>query len=763
MTTLYVKSAGGNSNAAATYSNINAAGVDNSGPPGIGDDVIAELASGNLTINAALSMKSFSTIAGTGSWAGTLTHNAGINWTVAGSITFNSGTTYTPTATSTVTLSAANTLTSAGKLFPLMALTSGLTTLGDNLSMFAAKTITMTLSGNLLDLNGKTIAGNSAINRLLITSNTIGTARTITINSGTFNACDFKDITASSAIDLSVASNYSGNAGGNTNITFTTSAGQTWSGTTGGNASTNAWSSRVPLPQDNALLGKAFSAGQTITMDMPRSGKSIDLTGATGTPALTFGNTSLFGSLTLISGMTLPATTGNITFEGRSAYTLTSAGLDFKNYNLFITVPVGSLTLQDALLMSVGSKFVTLTNGTFDANGFSVTIQNLDASTSNTCTLNIGSGAWNIADTSGSVWRVTSNAALTLNAGTSTIFLSNTSSSGKTFAGGGKTYNDLKLAGGGAGAITITGANTFNRIYTNGGGTKSVVLPGSTTTTIVSGLGLANGTNVITFTASAGSATVSKSGGGTVGWDYVNLTNIPAAQATTWYAGTHSTNGGGNTNWNFSDPPVTYTANVSVTIKGATLSASATFVKPSYTGTSSLVTKGSTLAANATFTKPVYSGTSVLTVGHTTLVSSATFTKPQYTGTSVLITKGSVLAANTSFTKPSYAATIVLTVGGTALLASSSFTKPVYSATSVLIIGGPLLTAHSTFAKPSYSGNSNLAIGPVVLQSLSTFNKPTYAGSGILSMGGPVLTAFASFVSTTVGGRLLTLRRRMWR
>jgi hypothetical protein len=144
---------------------------------------------------------------------------------------------------------------------------------------------------------------------------------------------------------------------------------------------------------------------------------------------------------------------------------------------------------------------------------------------------------------------------MTLTSTGSEIQITDTGAGAKTFAGGGLTYNNVKISGGGAGAVIFTGANTFNRIYTDGGGTKSVTLPGSTTTTIISGLGLANGTNVITFTASAGSATVSKSGGGTVSWDYVNLTNIPAAQASTWYAGTHSTDGTGNTNWIFTDPP----------------------------------------------------------------------------------------------------------------------------------------------------------------------------------------------------------------
>lgn len=95
---------------------------------------------------------------------------------------------------------------------------------------------------------------------------------------------------------------------------------------TGGNWSASSWTTRVPLPQDDAYLGNAFSASQTVTADMPRLGKSIDWTGATGSP--TWGGSTaiaIYGSLTLISGMTM-SVSGAPTFSGRGNYTLTSAG-----------------------------------------------------------------------------------------------------------------------------------------------------------------------------------------------------------------------------------------------------------------------------------------------------------------------------------------------------------------------------------------------------------------------------------------------------
>jgi hypothetical protein len=76
----------------------------------------------------------------------------------------------------------------------------------------------------------------------------------------------------------------------------------------------------------------AFNASKTVTQDMPRAGKSIDWTGATGTPTWTTSTAaSIFGSLTLIEGMILTASTQTYTFEGRDVgmpvggWTLTSA------------------------------------------------------------------------------------------------------------------------------------------------------------------------------------------------------------------------------------------------------------------------------------------------------------------------------------------------------------------------------------------------------------------------------------------------------
>ena len=571
MATLYLKAAGGNWTDAAAWSSTGSGGVDNAGPPTSADDCIAEAGSGNLTISATSVGKSFSATAGTGNWAGTLTHN-GFSWTLSGSLTFSSEMTFTPNANSTFTITSAATITSAGKTFRSITVSAAIT-LGDNLSFDAnAKNYSFILAAaSSLNMNGFTVSGNSTTNRVLICSNNMGVSRTITLNGGTFANADFRDIQFSNAtdLDLSAITGLSGDCGGNTItgggtvLTFTSPTTQTYTGGAGNWSTVGSWTSRVPLPQDNVSMSGC--TGGSIVADMPRLGKDIDWTGATGTPTWTINSiaTEVYGSVTLISGMTLTHTSVTFVLAGRGNHTITSAGKTWASSSsgaFSIQAFGGTYTLQDAFIKGAATGALALTNGTFDMNGFNVTVAGsvgFGSTSSAARTLYMRSGTFTVSGSSGSPWNVVSS--LTLDAGTSTILLTDTGASSKTFVTGGKTYYNLLISGGGAGAVIInTGGATFNRIYTDGAGTKSITLPGSATTTLLSGQGLANGTNVITFTASAGSATVSKASG-TLSWDYVNLTNIPSTGGAAFYAGTHSTDGGGNTGWIFTAPPATGT------------------------------------------------------------------------------------------------------------------------------------------------------------------------------------------------------------
>lgn len=401
-----------------------------------------------------------------------------------------------------------------------------------------------------------TVAGNSITNRMLLTSNTLGSATPLNLTGATvtISNTDYRDQGSWAASagnkNRSADSGGSGDCGGNTGLTFTTAATQTYTGGTDNWSTAARWTSRVPLPQDNVVINSGSGTG-TITGDMPRLGDDIDFSGYTGT--FTLGTaSSVHGSWTQGSGMT--STTGNnLTFEGRSTHTITSNGKTFGQRLLF-SGPGSTYSLADALT-STNSTF-SVFYGTFNSNDFNITCIQLSFSGTTTRTVNLGSSTITCTGTTVNSVDNSTTTNLTFNAGNSIIAITDTTAV-HSFLGGGLTYGNLAITGGSAFAITLTGANTFNRI-TVIGGTRSIVLPGSTTTTLISGSGLANGTNVITFTASAGSATVSKAAG-ILSWDYINLTNIPSTGGATFYAGANSTDGGGNTGWIFTVAPNTGT------------------------------------------------------------------------------------------------------------------------------------------------------------------------------------------------------------
>lgn len=326
----------------------------------------------------------------------------------------------------------------------------------------AVKTDTLSISNGFTVTGALAFTGNSLVNRLLVQSSAVGTQRTIALGatgtSSTSANVDFMDA-AITGTNSPLTGTSLGDAQGNgSGITFTPavtrygvvagngSSTATWSTTSGG-----AGGASVPLPQDTMVLD-ANSAAGTYTMDMPRLGVSLTCTGFTRTLALTSVANTLFGSLTLASGMTMTSTQ-NMTLAGRSSSTVTNAGFTFGA--VLVIAPTGTVTLNDAMAMT---NALTMTIGTFTANGFNVSVSNFLI---NGGTLNMGSGTWASTFAGGTtVWSVTG--APVVNASTSTIAITSASAGSHLFSGGGKTY----------GTLTYTVANSPGPlVISNNGGT----------------------------------------------------------------------------------------------------------------------------------------------------------------------------------------------------------------------------------------------------------------------------------------------------
>ncbi len=458
-------------------------------------------------------------------------------------------------------------------------LASGTTTL-KNLTVTGTnvKTDSKSIGANFTITGTLTLTGNSAINRLFINSGnnngaTKGTQRTITFSGAAATTAitktDFQDMKFATAsggptlpIDLSAISGNSGDAGGNdlTTMTLTSSLQLYWRTAGGGTWSTAAnWdtnpsaTSRVPLPQDDASFsasagGVNLNSGVTITMDMPRSGRSIDFTGMTNTgtkPIFTWSTvstTNIYGSLTLLGTSSMTWTVGaTLNLEGHSpnqpagGWTLTSAGQTMSSAITFQPI-TGTYKLLDALSISGA---LNLLNGTFDANNFNVTATTFTSSGGiGTHTLTMGTGSWTVTGT-GTVWNCTSS--LTLTSTGSTILVSNTTATSKTFTGGTLSYNNVTWSGDN---ITVSDSNTFSGVFAvnNGGLANGLKLTAAKTQTIGSLTSNgAVGSVAIMISATPSSNTTLSDSAGTNCANYMTLTDIVGTGGATWNMGANST------------------------------------------------------------------------------------------------------------------------------------------------------------------------------------------------------------------------------
>jgi hypothetical protein len=309
---------------------------------------------------------------------------------------------------------------------------------------------TVTLTQGTLDLNDFDLTCN-----LFSSSNS--NTRTIDFGTGEIN------VTGNNASVL--------NIGTVTNFTYfgTPTFNFTYSGSTGTRVISFGAALESNVPNINVTAGTDI-----ITTGSSRY-KNLNFTGFSGT--LTNNTRIIFGNLTISSGMTLTAGTLSTTFaatSGTQEITTNGKTLDFP---IIIDGVGGTVQLADAL--TIGStRTLTLTNGTLDLNDFDLTTGSFNSNNSNTRVLTLGTGTFNITGF-GTAFDITNGTNLTVNRGTSIINMSSTSS--KTFAGGGKTY--YKLIQNGTGALTLTGANTFHDI-SNTVQPTTITFPASTTTSV---------------------------------------------------------------------------------------------------------------------------------------------------------------------------------------------------------------------------------------------------------------------------------------
>jgi hypothetical protein len=225
-------------------------------------------------------------------------------------------------------------------------------------------------------------------------------------------------------------------------------AGTKWATTSGG-----AGGASVPTTDDDVFFD-ANSSG-TVTIAAGNTGaKSINCTGFTGTITGT-ATIAVAGSITLDAGQTYTHT-GTVQITGTG--TLTTAGKTFSG----VTVDgVGiTVTLGDAF--NADTRPISITQGTFNTDSYTVIAGQLISNNSNTRALALGSS--NISLIGGAPFQFGVITNLTFDAGTSDLSMSGAFA---FISSGGLTFHNVSFTSTSAATRQITGENTFNNLTIN--------------------------------------------------------------------------------------------------------------------------------------------------------------------------------------------------------------------------------------------------------------------------------------------------------
>ena len=471
-------------------------------------------------------------------FTGTLLNNA---YTVGGNCTFSS-TMSMPTGTAGITFSPQSknvTIKTNGAILNcpvnFNSVNGFSATLQDALNLGVDSTSTFTLSSGTLDFNNYNLTA-------------------ATFNSNSSNIRYLKNCATITLLNSGV-----------TIWDTTTTTGLTIDGTPiinctySGAVGTRTISSGI-LPSPAQIPTINISAGADIIV-LPGAVNNINFTGFAGiwnNAAIT-----LYGNLTLSSGMTLGAGTNTMTFAnitgintGTKTITTAAKTLDFP-----VTFNGLGLTynLQDA--MTIGAtRTLTLTAGTVNTQGFNLTTGLMNVSGTTYRTLNMGTGVLTLSGV-GTVWDATTSTALFYTI--PSIMLSDTSVTGKTFTGGGIGYQKLTIGGTtGTSTLTINGSNAFEELASTKTVAHTILFADSSTQTI--GKWSATGTvgNVITMDKVTTTAfNILLLGPSVSSVDYLSISNCTVSPLSIgkFYAGVNSANTINNTNILFSATPAAVT------------------------------------------------------------------------------------------------------------------------------------------------------------------------------------------------------------
>ena len=266
--------------------------------------------------------------------------------------------------------------------------------------------------------------------------------------------------------------------------------------------------------------------------------KNVNFTGFAGT--VTDGSFSVFGSLTLSTGMTY-ANNNVLTFASTTTgNTITSNGKQLVGNVTFNGIGGGWSLVDDFYLVGSGNTgagaingLLTFSAGTFTANNKNVTAFNVTISSASVRNITMGTGTWTLNGTN-NIWDVPNKTNLTFNSTGSTIAVTSPKYLKKTFYGNGLTYGTLNIdTTSGYVDLTLDGSNTFSTISSTGSNKYLLTLSdGATTTATNFSLNDAGAIR----SAGIGSSAINVAGNGAVSTTGVKYYNIDIGSTGTWTA-----------------------------------------------------------------------------------------------------------------------------------------------------------------------------------------------------------------------------------
>ena len=338
--------------------------------------------------------------------------------------------------------------------------------------------------------------------------------------------------------------------------TWNASSTTPWASSSGGSGGAG-----FPTSADDVIFDKNSNVGTGTFQVTATSAVCNNISFGTGVDALDGAMTLDITSLSIFGNCTLPS--ANLTFSGAGNVTFaaTTTGKTITSNGTSVTFISfngvgGGWTLQDSLTVTSN---ITLTNGSLNTNNQTVNCNGFSSTAANTRTLTLGTSTINLSGT-GSVWNISTTTGLTFSGASSTINLTSTSTTSRTFAGGnGLTFGTINI-GGATGISTTTFSSTTTTIGTLSS-TKTVahtiLFPSSITINNWTVTGTSG--NVVTIGSSSTAQRTITYSGSQINLDYMSFSDINmsytlgASNPYLVYAGANSTNGGNNSGIAFID------------------------------------------------------------------------------------------------------------------------------------------------------------------------------------------------------------------